>query len=113
MYTIGEAMIDEPMTSSPVCKLHPIILGARIKAAIEQSDYDVGSAARLFGIGRRRLEKVVLGYTELSPKLAVKFHQIGLDGLELYLGQAAHHFCCSCQHVDGADPRFITEENER
>lgn len=102
------------LTSEPVEALHPSQVIGRIRRAIKakypwlaihDSD-DMKEVAKLIGVSRTHLNRVMALREVLSPHAAAKMHLLDIDGLALYLGQAAHRYWCACQHDVNSDVRF-------
>ena len=105
-------MTEELITGKPVDRLHGIQVGGRIKKAIARNGLKIKDAAKVLRTTPGHLAGIIGGYVCLAAKDAAYMHQVDLDGMQLYLGQAAHRYWCACQHYPNTDPRFMPKENE-
>lgn len=81
---------------------HPIVAPSLItKALAGHSQKEI--AAKL-GISPQYLSDIINLRRNLSPEVAAKLHLIGLDGLDLFLGQAIHQYLCAAYHNPNGDP---------
>jgi hypothetical protein len=83
--------------------LHSIQIAGAIKRATAHLSRK--EAAKALGMTPYRFDDI-LGSTEpLTPQVACRLHQFGLDGLELLLAQTIHSYFCACKHDPNGDPR--------
>lgn len=83
--------------------LHPIQIAGIIKRAA--SHLTKGEAAKALGMTEYRFNDTLSALEPLSPQVACRLHQFGLDGLELLLDQTIHSYFCACKHDPNGDPR--------
>ena len=83
--------------------LHPIQIAGDIKRATAHLPRK--EAAKALGVTAHRLDEITSAIESLTPKVACRLHQFGLDGLELFLAQAVHSYFCASTHDPNGDPR--------
>lgn len=83
--------------------LHPIQIAGIIRRALEHQPSK--QSAEELGIKPQYLCDILKARRGLSPQVACRLHEFGLDGLELMIAQTVHSYFCAASHDPNGDPR--------